>query len=82
MDQPEAQMTHYLSNLKRSSKLWNLIIERHGNGQRTLTTGDINVQQLFYHGQHMQLATWSREDYREMLELVVMFLGGVVKRVR
>ena len=31
---------------------------------------------------HMQLATWSREDYRELLELVVIFLGGIVKRVR
>ena len=31
---------------------------------------------------HMQLATWPHEDYREMLELVVMFLGGDVKQVR
>ena len=30
---------------------------------------------------HMQKATWPREDYRELLELVVVFLGGVVKRV-
>ena len=30
----------------------------------------------------MQLATWDREDYRELLELVVIYLGGVVKRVR
>ena len=31
---------------------------------------------------HMELGTWSREDYRELLELVVIFLGGVTKRVR
>ena len=29
----------------------------------------------------MQRATWPREDYRELLELVVLFLGGVAKRV-
>ena len=37
---------------------------------------------LSWADKHMQLATWPREDYRELLELVVMFLGGVVKRVR
>ena len=31
---------------------------------------------------HMELGTWCREDYRELLELVVLFLGGAVKRVR
>ena len=31
---------------------------------------------------HMQVATWCREDYRELLELVVIYFGGVVKRVR
>ena len=30
---------------------------------------------------HMQKATWPREDYRELLELVTIYLGGVVKRV-
>ena len=30
----------------------------------------------------MKNATWPREDYRELLELVVIFLGGVAKRVR
>lgn len=30
---------------------------------------------------HMEVATWSREDYRELVELVVIFLGGDVKRV-
>ena len=29
----------------------------------------------------MQQSTWDREDYRELLELVVIFLGGVVKRM-
>ena len=31
---------------------------------------------------HMELGTWSREDYRELLELTVIYLGGMVKRVR
>ena len=30
----------------------------------------------------MQQGTWDREDYRELLELVVIYLGGVVKRIR
>ena len=30
----------------------------------------------------MQQRTWDREDYRELLELVVIYLGGVVKRIR
>ena len=37
---------------------------------------------LSWADKHMQEATWPREDYRELLELVVMFLGGVVKRFR
>ena len=37
---------------------------------------------LSWADKHMQLATWPREDYREMLALVVMFSGGDVKRVR
>ena len=31
---------------------------------------------------HMQEGTWPREDYRELLELVIIFLGGVVKRMQ
>ena len=31
---------------------------------------------------HMQNATWPREDYRELLELVTVYLGGIVKRVQ
>ena len=31
---------------------------------------------------HMQHATWPREDYRELLELVTVYLGGVVKRMQ
>ena len=31
---------------------------------------------------HMQEGTWPREDYRELLELVGIFLGGVVKRMQ
>lgn len=31
---------------------------------------------------HMELGTWPREDYRELLELTVIFLGGVVKRTQ
>ena len=31
---------------------------------------------------HMKQGTWPREDYRELLELTVIFLGGVVKRVQ
>ena len=30
----------------------------------------------------MDCGTWEREDYRELLELIVIFLGGVVKRIR
>ena len=30
---------------------------------------------------HMSIATWPREDYRELIELVSIFLGGIVKRV-
>ena len=30
----------------------------------------------------MQQGTWDREDYRKLLELVVISLGGVVKRIR
>ena len=30
----------------------------------------------------MDRGTWEREDYRELLELVVIFLGGVVKRIQ
>lgn len=37
---------------------------------------------LIWADEHMELATWAREDYRELLELVVLFLGGQVKRVR
>ena len=31
---------------------------------------------------HMEIGTFPREDYRELIELVAIFLGGVVKRVR
>ena len=31
---------------------------------------------------HMRLGTWPREDYRELLEVTVIFLGGVVKRTQ
>ena len=30
---------------------------------------------------HMEVATWPREDYLELIELVTVFLGGNVKRV-
>ena len=30
----------------------------------------------------MRQGTWQREDYRELLELTVIFLGGVVKRMQ
>ena len=36
---------------------------------------------LLWTDHHMQKATWPREDYRELLELVTVYLGGVVKRV-
>lgn len=36
---------------------------------------------LIWAENHMEKATWPREDYRELLELVVIFLGGTVKRV-
>ena len=36
---------------------------------------------LLWADHHMQKATWPREDYRELLELVTVYLGGVVKRV-
>ena len=36
---------------------------------------------LLWADQHMEKMTWPREDYRELLELVVTFLGGAVKRV-
>ena len=42
---------------------------RHQRGTSVLSWAD----------KHMQLATWPHEDYREMLELVVMFSGGDVK---
>ena len=29
----------------------------------------------------MKIATWPREDYRELLKLVVTYLGCVVKRL-
>lgn len=28
----------------------------------------------------MKHATWHREDYRELIELVTVYLGGIVKR--
>ena len=31
---------------------------------------------------NMEKGTWIREDYRELLELVVIYLGGVTKRLR
>ena len=31
---------------------------------------------------HIDCGTWEREDYQELLELIVIFLGGVVKRIR
>ena len=31
---------------------------------------------------HMRRGTWPREDYRELLELTVVVLGGVVKRMQ
>ena len=31
---------------------------------------------------HMRFNTWPREDYRELLELTVIFLGGIVKRMQ
>ena len=31
---------------------------------------------------HMRLGTWPREDYRELLEVTVIFLGGVVRRMQ
>ena len=30
----------------------------------------------------MQQGTWDIEDYRELLELIVIYLGGIVKRIR
>ena len=30
----------------------------------------------------MQQGTWDRKDYQELLELVVIYLGGVVNRIR
>ena len=36
---------------------------------------------LLWADDHMQNATWPREDYRELLELVVTYLGGAVKRL-
>ena len=37
---------------------------------------------LIWAESHMRNATWPREDYRELLELVVVYLGGTVKRVQ
>ena len=37
---------------------------------------------LLWGNERMERGTWVREDYRELLELVVIYLGGVVKRVR
>ena len=37
---------------------------------------------LIWADYHMENATWPREDYRELLELVVLYLGGMVKRVQ
>ena len=31
---------------------------------------------------HMSIGTWAREDYRELLELTVLYLGGLVKRMQ
>ena len=31
---------------------------------------------------HMKMGTWPREDYRELLELTVIFLGGAAKRMQ
>ena len=39
-------------------------------------------QVLAWPNTHMEHGTWQREDYRELLELVVIFLGEVVKRIR
>lgn len=36
---------------------------------------------LVWANEHMENTTWPREDYRELLELVVTYLGGSVKRV-
>ena len=38
-------------------------------------------QVLAWANTRMEHETWPREDYRELLELVVIFLGGVVKRI-
>ena len=40
------------------------------------------MEVLSWADSHMKNATWPREDYRELLELVVIYLGGVVKRVQ
>ena len=37
---------------------------------------------LIWADYHRENATWPREDYRELLELVVLYLGGMVKRVQ
>ena len=36
---------------------------------------------LLWADSHMQKATWPREDYRELLKLVAIYLGCVVNRV-
>ena len=41
--------------------------------RRHQRAGDI----LVWADRHMQRATWPREDYRELLELEVLYLGGV-----
>ena len=37
---------------------------------------------LVWATKHMEVGTFPREDYRELIELVAIFLGGEVKRVR
>ena len=37
---------------------------------------------LLWADYHMQHGMWPRQDYRQLLELVVIYLGGMVKRVQ
>ena len=52
----------------------------HNHGDWSFQRASVDV--LTWADYHMQEGTWPREDYREQLKLLVIFLGDAVKRMQ
>ena len=80
-DQVKDQTIPYSNVLRRNLVFWIFLIEKCGSGLLGWRCETAN-QALQWDDRMMQQGTWDREDYQELLEPVVIYLGGVVKRIR